>query len=131
MKDQQPARASFAWSGNDKVGAGRQTIVKSRPDESIQIKLEFERPFKDVCDTEFKFEPKDEQTLVTWTMSGKRNFMAKAMSLIIDCDKMVGPDFERDWRTSRQLSNRRKKPAMSPSIASKLRAYAISSILLA
>src|SRR5436305_2102037 len=32
--------ATFSWSGNDKVGEGRQTIVESRPDELIRINLE-------------------------------------------------------------------------------------------
>src|SRR4029079_18322294 len=34
--------AKFIWSGNDKVGQGQQTITESRPDELVQIKLEFE-----------------------------------------------------------------------------------------
>jgi hypothetical protein len=28
-------------------------------------------------------------------MSGQNNFIAKAMCLVMDMDKMVGPDFER------------------------------------
>lgn len=87
--------ATFAWSGNDKVGAGRQTIVESHPDELIQIKLEFEKPFKATNTAEFTFQPEGDQTLVTWSMFGKNNFMGKAISLIMDCDKMVGPDFEK------------------------------------
>src|SRR5438876_6039240 len=45
--------ATFRWSGNDKVGAGRQTIVESKPDELIRIKLEFEKPFKATNTAEF------------------------------------------------------------------------------
>jgi hypothetical protein len=87
--------AKFAWSGNDKVGAGRQTIVESIPDELIRIKLEFEKPFKATNTAEFTFKPEGDQTLVTWSMFGPNNFMGKAISLIMDCDKMVGAEFEK------------------------------------
>src|SRR3954453_7025341 len=40
--------AKFSWSGNDKVGVGQQTIVESKPDELVRIKLEFEKPFKGI-----------------------------------------------------------------------------------
>jgi polyketide cyclase/dehydrase/lipid transport protein len=87
--------ATFSWSGNDEVGAGRQTIVESRPDELIRIKLEFEKPFKATSTAEFTFKPEGDQTLVTWSMFGKNGFMGKAVSLFMDCDKMVGSEFEK------------------------------------
>src|SRR3954468_3377322 len=63
--------ATFTWSGNDKVGVGRQTITESVPDELIRIKLEFEKPFKATSTAEFTFKPQADQTLVTWSMFGK------------------------------------------------------------
>jgi hypothetical protein len=48
-----------------------------------------------VCDTEFTFKPEGDQTKVTWTMSGKNDFMGKAFGLFMDCDAMVGGDFEK------------------------------------
>ena len=41
------------------------------------------------------FKSQDSQTLVTWSMSGKTNFMCKAFGLIMDGDKMIGKDFEK------------------------------------
>jgi len=87
--------AKFSWSGNDKVGAGTQTIVESKPDERIQIRLDFQRPMKATDDVEFAFKPQDEKTLVTWTMSGNKNFMSKAICLFMNMDQMVGGDFEK------------------------------------
>jgi Polyketide cyclase / dehydrase and lipid transport len=87
--------ACFSWSGNNKVGEGNMTILESRPDELIRIKLEFLKPFKATSTSEFTFKPAGNQTAVTWSMSGKNNFMAKAMGLVMNCDKMVGGDFER------------------------------------
>lgn len=87
--------AIYSWSGNDQVGAGRMTITESRANEQIGIKLEFTKPFAATNRTEFSFRPAAEKTQVTWSMSGTNNFMAKAFSLFMNMDKMVGGDFEK------------------------------------
>lgn len=86
--------AVMAWAGNSDVGEGRMTITESRPNELVQFKLEFFKPMAGVSTAEFAFKPDGQQTTVTWSMSGKNNFMAKAISLFMDCDKMVGGQFE-------------------------------------
>ena len=88
------AGASMAWAGNNKVGEGRMTIMDSRRNERIQIKLEFFKPFKATNTAEFTFKPEGGQTSVTWSMSGKNNFMVKAVGLFMSCDKMIGAQFE-------------------------------------
>lgn len=87
--------AKFVWNGNDKVGEGHMTILESRPNELVSIDLVFVRPMEDQALTEFTFQPADGQTHVTWTMSGKHNFMSKAMCMLMNMDKMVGGDFEK------------------------------------
>ncbi len=86
--------AAFAWSGNHEVGEGRMTITESRPAELIRVRLDFVKPFKGTATSEFTFKPQSGQTLVTWTMLGRNNFIAKAAHLCMNCDKMVGGDFE-------------------------------------
>ncbi len=86
--------ATFHWSGNAEVGEGTQRIVESRPDELVRIKIDFVKPFEGTSDVELTFEPEADGTRVTWTMTGKQNFVGKAMSLVMDCDKMIGPKFE-------------------------------------
>ncbi len=87
--------AVFKWSGNKDVGEGVMTITESRPYERILINLEFIKPFAGTNLTEFTFEPEGSGTRVTWTMSGENSFIGKAMSLVINCDKMVGEQFEK------------------------------------
>src|SRR4051812_32277108 len=87
--------AKFAWDGNSDVGAGNMTITESAPNDHVRIRLEFVRPFAGVNDTLFTIEPAGEKANVTWTMSGRNNFITKAISLFMDCDKMVGPQFEK------------------------------------
>lgn len=86
--------ASFAWAGNSNVGEGKMTITESKPDELVRMRLEFYKPFEGTNDTLFTFEPDGQGTKVTWTMSGKNNFVGKAIGLVMDCDKMVGGMFE-------------------------------------
>lgn len=86
--------ASYAWSGNRQVGEGRSTITDSRPNERIRIKLEFVRPFAGTNDTEFSFQPEGNATVVTWSLSGKKHFVMKAVGLFMNCDKLCGDQFE-------------------------------------
>lgn len=87
--------SSYAWTGNDKVGAGRMTIVDEKPGQRVYIRLEFLKPFKSVSTTTFSFLPSAEGTQATWTMEGKNDLMGKAMSAFVDMDKMIGGDFDR------------------------------------
>ena len=82
------------WDGNDDVGAGSMTIQDSSPNQRIQIGLEFLRPFESTATTEFTFEPDGKQTVVSWSMFGRNNFIGKTISLFMDCDAMIGGDFE-------------------------------------
>ncbi|MBK7858183.1 MAG: SRPBCC family protein [Archangiaceae bacterium] len=86
--------SSYAWSGNDKVGEGRMTILGSTP-EKIEIKLEFIKPFAATNVTAFSFAPEGAGTKVQWSMNGHNNFMAKGFGVFMDMDKLVGADFEK------------------------------------
>lgn len=87
--------ASYSWVGNSKVGEGRSTIVESKPAELVRFKLEFFKPMKAVNTAEFTFKPGPTNTTVTWTMTGKKNFVCKLFHMIVDCDKMIGGQFEK------------------------------------
>jgi Polyketide cyclase / dehydrase and lipid transport len=86
---------AMSWDGNKKIGAGRMTIVESRVNEQVGFKLEFLRPFKATNTAVFIFKSVGNQTNVMWSMSGKSNFFFKVFGLFMNCDKMVGRDFEK------------------------------------
>ena len=87
--------AIYTWTGNKKVGAGRMKLTESHPDYQIRIKLDFLKPFASTAMSEFVFNPEDTQTAVTWTMTGRKNFISKAFCMFMNMDKMVGGDFEK------------------------------------
>lgn len=112
------AGAIFEWSGDKSVGAGRMTIIDSRPNESINIKLDMQKPFVASNDVSFALTPEDGaaaggepwiaqalgvggaqasgvRTRVIWTMSGPASFLSKAMNLVMNRDRMVGGQFEK------------------------------------
>jgi len=87
--------AIYTWAGNNEVGEGRMTITESRPNDLIRVKLEFFKPFAGNSIAEFTFKPEANQTAVTWSMTGQNNFMAKAIHLFMNMDKMIGGQFEK------------------------------------
>jgi hypothetical protein len=88
------AGASYSWDGNGQAGAGTMSIEDSKPNESVDMKLAFTRPFESACQVKFRLVPDSTGTKVTWTMHGENNFIGKAMCLVMDMDQMIGKDFE-------------------------------------
>lgn len=61
---------SSTWSGNNQIGAGKNTIVESRSNQLVGMRLDFERPMKNTANVQFTLEPQAQGTLVTWNMIG-------------------------------------------------------------
>ena len=110
--------AVYAWSGNKEVGEGRMTIERSDPSQ-IAIKLEFIKPFTATNTATFSFAAAPEGTKVTWAMDGKNSFLAKAMHLFMDMDKLIGTDFERGLVTMKTIVESSAKPNASASNTAK------------
>jgi hypothetical protein len=58
------------------------------------MKLDMFTPFEAHNIVEFTLEPKGQSTNVSWAMHGPQPYMAKVMGTVINCDKMVGSQFE-------------------------------------
>lgn len=82
------------WAGNENVGEGSMTIIASRPPERIRYRLDFLKPIEGSSTAEFTFKPVGEETVVTWSMTGTNDLMAKAVGLFMNCDKIIGGQFE-------------------------------------
>jgi hypothetical protein len=87
--------AKMAWEGNNQVGSGSMTILESRTNERIKFQLDFLKPMRNTHFSEFTFTRQGNQTLVTWTMTGKSKFIGKAMTLVMDCKKMIHAQFDK------------------------------------
>lgn len=87
--------AVYGWSGNRKAGQGRMEIVDATEPSAVHIDLVFEKPWKARNDTRFSIEPAGSGSRVTWSMTGRKTLMTRAMGIIKSMDKFLGPDFER------------------------------------
>ena len=96
--------ATMAWAGDKNVGEGRMTIVESRPNELVRFELEFLKPFAATADAQFIFAADGGQTAVTWSMAGQNTFMAKAMHLVMNIDRMIGGQFEKGLASLKSLA---------------------------
>jgi uncharacterized protein YndB with AHSA1/START domain len=86
--------AVLRWTGDkSKVGTGSMTIVESKPNELVRMKLEFVEPPQTPADTAFTLKPQGEGTLVTWNMSGERNYIEKVICTVMNMEKMVGDTY--------------------------------------
>ena len=86
--------ASYSWVG-EKTGEGKMTVAESRPYELIRFNLDFTKPFKANNIAEFTFRPEGNQTVVTWSITGKNNFMGKAFNMFVNCGAMVSGQFDK------------------------------------
>ena len=102
--------AAMSWAGNNEVGEGKMTITESRPHELVRFHLVFFKPMAGESDAEFIFKPAGAQTTVTWTMTGKNNFIGKAMCLFMNMDKMVGGQFEQGLASLKTIVEAPAKP---------------------
>jgi polyketide cyclase/dehydrase/lipid transport protein len=101
----------YEWDGNNKVGAGRIEITGTSPPTkamagTVTLALDMLRPFKAHNNVEFTIEPRGESTIVSWAMEGRQPFIGKLMSLFINCDKMVGKEFEAGLANLKSLAEK-------------------------
>lgn len=88
--------AVASWEGK-KTGKGSATITESKPNEHIVERMNWLEPVEGVSTVEFSFKPEDDgKTKVTWAMYGRNdNLLCRVMSLVMDCESMCGPEFEK------------------------------------
>lgn len=96
--------ATYHWKGDCRVGEGEMVFTEVRPGEHLGLDIAFIKPFAARNQITFDFASGDGGTTVTWTTSGRSNFIAKAMSLVFDCEKMIGGPFEQGLAKLKSIS---------------------------
>lgn len=86
--------AVYDWSGNRKAGKGRMEITDATEPSRVQIVVAFEKPWKARNDTVFTIAPEGSGSRVTWSMTGRKTLMTKAMGIFKSMENFLGPDFE-------------------------------------
>lgn len=60
----------------------------------VAMNVNMIEPFEVHNRVEFTLEPRGNATTVTWAMHGPQLYVGKLMSVFVDCDNMIGQDFE-------------------------------------
>ncbi len=97
--------ARFEFAGA-KSGSGSIEIVDSSAPSDVVMRLAMVKPFKADNEVRFTLQPQGPATDVTWAMSGRQPLLAKVMTLFIDCDKMMGRDFEQGLANLKAIAER-------------------------
>lgn len=85
----------LAWDGDRQVGAGEQEITRIVDGERIEFELRFKRPFASTNQAHFAADPDGgSRTRVRWMMSGKASFPMTVIGLFMNCDRIVGKEFD-------------------------------------
>lgn len=87
--------ASYAWKGNRKAGAGSMEITDVTPDQRVQVRLRFLKPFPADNQIVFDLTPQGAGTRVLWRMTGESSGLGGLMARFGLMDKLVGKDFEK------------------------------------
>jgi len=96
----------YEWEGNREVGKGRIAIVDTVPPSKVMLKLDMFTPFEAHNSVDFTLVPNGGGTNVIWGMQGKQPFMMKLMSTVINCEKMVGRQFEEGLAKLKAIAER-------------------------
>lgn len=100
--------AHYAWKGNKEVGQGEMHLTAATPPTRVEIALHFIAPWEAQNRVVFDLAPEGAGTRVTWTMTGKANFMFKLMGIFMNMDRMIGKDFEQGLANLKTVA---EKPA--------------------
>jgi hypothetical protein len=65
-------------------------------------------PFEAHNIIEYTLDDNGGSTHVTWAMHGQQPYIGKLMSIFMDCDKMIGKDFETGLANLKALTEREK-----------------------
>jgi hypothetical protein len=91
------------FKGNREAGEGRLEIVRMVPNQLVELKLTMTAPFRADNVVRYQLAPEGTATRFTWSMEGDSGYLGKLMSVFIDCEKMVGGEFEKGVASLKSL----------------------------
>lgn len=91
------------FEGNQDVGSGRLEVLKTVPNQSVDLKLTMIKPIHGENLINYQLTSEGNATRFTWSMSGDGGFPMKLMSVFIDCEKMITGDFEKGFQNLKKI----------------------------
>jgi hypothetical protein len=95
--------SSSSWSGKQ-MGKGTSEVIESITNQIVKTKLTYTEPFAMSQLAEISLSPTSGGTLVKWSVSGESNFFFRLMGVFVDCDKMIGGEFEKGLKKLKSIA---------------------------
>jgi len=90
--DSQPG-ATYYWSGGDRVGSGRISMISSSAEE-VELEVELKKPIDSTSDLDFTLFPAGAGIRVVWTVTGQKNSSGKALTLLGSTPETIGDEMD-------------------------------------
>lgn len=86
--------ATYAWSGDKKVGKGSQTLTSVEPGE-VKMTVNFTEPWESSSPVSIKLAEKDGKIHVSWGFDMRIGFPMNGFAMFTDIDAAIGKDFQK------------------------------------
>jgi hypothetical protein len=84
-----------SWDSQGQMGTGEAVVIESIPNQSVKTQLTYTKPMAMSQLAEVSLSSQGDGTLVRWSVSGKMGFFFRLMGVFVNCDKMIGAEFEK------------------------------------
>jgi len=84
-----------SWESKGQMGVGEALVVESTANQSVKTQLSYTKPFAMSQLAEISLTPLESATKVKWSVNGHNTFLFRLIGIFMDCDKMVGDQFEK------------------------------------
>ena len=92
--------AMYEWKGEGAAGSGKTTQMVLDSPRLIETDIEMYEPMQATFDSDWKLQPTDNGTKVTWTYDQDLTYFSRYFGLMMD--SMLGPDFERGLKSLKE-----------------------------
>ena len=86
--------AKASWTSPGQMGVGSSTISQTVENQSVTFRLEYTKPFPMLQTSDITLTPNGGESVVRWSVSGKKPFFCRVIGIFMNMDKMVGGMFD-------------------------------------
>ena len=94
------------WTSNGSAGAGRMTITAAMVPSTVDVVVDWKRPFKVRNTHEFTLRPSGNETQVTWIAEGTNLYLMKVMEVFVGVNGLMGRHFEAGLENLKKVAER-------------------------
>jgi hypothetical protein len=100
--DSQPG-STYYWTGNDRVGAGRVSMISSSADK-VDVEVGVEKPIESLSDVVFTFAADGNETFLVCVVSGEKDPSGQAVTLLGSTPELIGAELQQGLAKLKELA---------------------------